>query len=205
MMPTAQPRILATPSANDPDFGKALFHCDDLADWLRQRRLHLTASSALEGYEFVQAAALMATVSTAATLPEDEAREIVDADPQACADLAATADPVAYLQGIAEREWRGVIKAAVASGELALLDRVTGLPVPLLTRSSADSSPEPWESKARAMAAEMYRHNPGTSVEIAKRIAKAFAEMGVLSNINKPLTWMNIHRQTLSPWPYRNT
>jgi hypothetical protein len=197
-------RILSHPQNDDADFGKAVFHVGDFLSWLCIKRLRICTMPNIADFEFVQAASLLQAVErAAATIDQEEARQIVMADPVLASDRMAEIDPKWLVAAEAHRKWRLVIKAGIEARELDLLDYASKLPLSRHTKLQDDRNDdraEVWKSKAQAMAIALYEAKPAKKMAIAGDIAKAFQDLGILSSTGKPLTAENIARQALTPW-----
>lgn len=144
------------------DFGSNLLHVGDLLEWAKNKRLHLRATPAIDGTEFVQVEALLCAIERQAIdLTPSQALEIVlnspalksnpifqkypeDIDPTHCRWLIGAA---------AHAQWRKLLSAAIAARELALLDFGSKLPIDTAPAQSNTAPVEtPEQRRARWLA-----------------------------------------------------
>jgi hypothetical protein len=171
---------------SEREFSSHLLHVGDLMQWAKAKRLHLRTSPALDGFEFVQAEALLCAIErTMQDLTPAQAVEIVKADPALMADPAISRypddiDPITarWLLGAnGHQKWRVLLSGAIQSHELTLLDFASKLPIDTAPAQTATTAPvetvEQRRTRYLAWHTEEHRIHPrGALQRVYEREAK---------------------------------
>jgi hypothetical protein len=125
-------KVLSHAGLHGRDFGSSLLAVDDLKGWLSANRLRMFTAPPIDDYDFVQVECLLVAVEHAAgNITDEEAQQIVDADPFLAQDQMAKIAPRWLVSAEAHRKWRIKLTHAMIRGELSALDFGSKLPVPI--------------------------------------------------------------------------
>jgi hypothetical protein len=125
-------KVLSHAGLHGRDFGSSLLAVEDLKGWLSANRLRMFTAPPIDDYDFVQVECLLVAVEHAAgNITDEEAQQIVDADPFLAQDQMAKIAPRWLVSAEAHRKWRIKLTHAMIRGELSALDFGSKLPVPV--------------------------------------------------------------------------
>ena len=111
------------------EFGSHLFSVNDLLQWAESKNLHPPNIALLEEYEFVQVECFLFEIyKRAVNVTPSETLAIILASNIASKNPLAIEQPAYFLGGDAEVAWRKIVKEAIESGELVILDFGSKLP-----------------------------------------------------------------------------
>jgi hypothetical protein len=115
----------------DREFGSYLLSVVRLKAWVQSKGFELVTLPALDGYQFVQAEALLSAIERAiqTNTSEKDAAAVAQSTTVLAQDRAAEIAPRWLCGADAAQQWRRVIGQAVKDGELSLLNYGSRLPI----------------------------------------------------------------------------
>jgi hypothetical protein len=112
------------------EFGSYLLSVVELAAWAKTKSFQLPSFLLIDAPAFVQVEYLICAMgSFTEDLSEEEALQIVQIDPALRSDPAALIAPKWLISAEASKNWRARLTESIKTGELALLDFGSRLPI----------------------------------------------------------------------------
>lgn len=184
------------------DFGSALLDVEHFSEWLKSKRLRCPVSLPCD---FVQVEWMLAAIQrhTEDSVTVPEALHVIRASDRLRAHRCAESNPVWLLGGEAYVRWAELIRDGVDSGELALLDFASKLP--LQEERTTDQDAAEWITRAQTMAIVIIEASLSAGATpkkdaAAKEIAGIFEQDGTRSKHGKPIDAEYIERYALMGW-----
>jgi hypothetical protein len=127
----------------DREFGSHLLSVQKLVAWANGKGLELVTLPTLDGYQFVQAEALLSAIERAiqTNTSEKDAAAVAQSTTVLAQDRAAEIAPRWLCGADAAQQWRREIGQAVKDGELSLLESGSKLPIAAPEQHTATVAP----------------------------------------------------------------